>query len=242
VSSLSDVMLETRSLEAGYRGVKVLWGVSIRVKRGEIVSVLGPNGAGKTTLLRAIMGFIKPYSGSVILEGREITNLEPHRKVQLGLYLVPDTRGLFPEMNVYENLLMGAYLVKDKSELEKKLEEVYRLFPVLRERRDQKARTLSGGEQQMLAIAKALMGSPKVLMLDEPTLGLSPKLSMEVINAIKRLRDELGITILLVEEKVRYALRISDRIYVMDQGSIVYETDKTGFEAAEEILRKYVGT
>lgn len=239
---LNDIMLETQSLEAGYKGVKVLWGVNIKVHRGEIVSILGPNGAGKTTLIRTIMGIIKPYSGKVLFEGKDITNLDPHRRTKLGLYLVPDTRGLFPEMSVYENLLMGAYLVKNRSEVEKKLEEVYGLFPVLKERNKQKARTLSGGEQQMLAIAKVLMGSPRLLMLDEPTLGLSPKLSAEVTNTIKKLRDELGITILLVEEKVHYALKISDRVYVIDQGNIVYEADRTRFASAEEILRKYVGT
>jgi len=241
VRLLSEVILETQSIEAGYKGIKVLWNVNVNVRRGEIVSILGPNGAGKSTLVKTIIGLIKPYSGKILFEGRDITNLQPFQRVKLGLSLVPDTRGLYPEMSVYENLLMGAYLEKSKNMVKKRIEEVYRLFPILKERSKQKARTLSGGEQQMLAIGKALMGNPKLIMLDEPTLGLSPRLSAEVINAISRLRSELGITILFIEEKIRYALKIADRIYVMDQGSIIYETDRTGFKAAEEILRKYVG-
>jgi branched-chain amino acid transport system ATP-binding protein len=241
VRLLSSIILETKSLEAGYKGIKVLWGISISVRHGEILSILGPNGAGKSTLLRTIMSLIKPLSGKVEFEGQDITYVPPHEKVKLGLYLVPDNRGLFPDMSVYENLLMGANLVKDRKIVKKKMEQVFTIFPVLKERSKQKAKTLSGGEQQMLAIAKILMGNPKLLMFDEPTMGLSPKLSMEVINSIKRLREELGITIMLVEEKIKYALEISDRTYVIDQGKIVYEVEKNEYSSKENILGKYVG-
>lgn len=238
---MSNIILETKSLEAGYKGIKVLWGISITIRHGEILSILGPNGAGKSTLLRAIMGLIKPLSGKVEFKGQDVTYVPPHEKVKLGLYLVPDNRGLFPDMSVYENLLMGANLVKGKKTIEEKLAQVFMIFPILKERSKQKAKTLSGGEQQMLAIAKALMGSPKFLMLDEPVMGLSPKLSMEVINSIKRLREELGITIMLVEEKIKYALEISDRTYVIDQGKIVYEVERNEYSRKEDILKKYVG-
>jgi len=242
VRPLSDSkILEVKSLEAGYKGIKVLWGINIRAKKAEIVSILGPNGAGKSTLLRAIIGLLKPISGNIEFDGKDVTNLPPQEKVKLGLLLVPDNRGLFPNLSVYENLMMGAIMIRDRNIVNTKMKQIFEIFPVLEQRMKQKARMLSGGEQQMLAIGKALMGNPKLLMLDEPTLGLSPKFSMEVMKSIKKLQEELGITVLLVEEKIKYALDISNKIYVIDQGRIVYEMGKNEYQGKENILKKYVG-
>jgi len=238
---MPDNALECTGIETGYKRTQILWGINLSIVKGEIVSLLGPNGAGKTTLAKTIMGFLPPWKGSIKAFGTDITRMPTHERVKIGINMVPEGRRLFPELSVMENILLGSYTMKNSSEIQDIIEEISTLFPVLRERRSQKAKTLSGGEQQMLAIARALMSRPKILILDEPTLGLSPKLSSEVISYIKKLRDELGIAILLIEEKIKLALTISDRIYVMNQGKMVYEASKDRFLHDEKIFMKYVG-
>ncbi|PUA34028.1 MAG: branched-chain amino acid ABC transporter ATP-binding protein [Zestosphaera tikiterensis] len=236
-------VLKLENIETGYRGVQVLWGVNVDVGPKEIVAVLGPNGAGKTTLMKATMGFLKVWKGSIIFLGRDITKIPSHERVKLGITLVPEGRSIFPNMTVEENLMMGAYMynIKKDHRVIEMLEVVYNLFPILQERRSQKAGTLSGGQQQMLAIGRALMTNPKILLLDEPTLGLAPKLAGEVLNTVAKLRDELGLSILLVEEKVLLATNIADRIYIMNQGRIEHEFLKEDLTKKEEILQKYIG-
>ena len=202
--------------------------------------VLGPNGAGKTTLLRAIMGVVRPWRGRFVYRGVDVTGLSPHRKVAMGMTLVPEGRRLFPELTVEENLVLGAYSRGFKG-VEEGLELVYRVFPRLKERRGQKAGTLSGGEQQMLAIGRALMSRPRLLMLDEPSQGLAPKLAAEIIELLARLRDEEGLTLLMVEQNVAAALRRADMVYVMEQGRIVVSRLPDKVASIEDIRRAYFG-
>lgn len=239
---MSEAILKTENIEAGYRGVQVLWGTTISVGKNEIVAVLGPNGAGKTTLLKSIIGLLKIWRGSVKLLNEEISKFPVHERVRRGIALVPEGKKLFPNMTVEENLIMGAYLynIKKDEKIRNIIEIVYNLFPILKERRTQKAGTLSGGQQQMLAIGRALMTNPKILLLDEPTLGLSPKLANEVLETVVKLREELGISVLLVEEKVLLATRVADRIYLINQGRIEHEVLKSDFEK-DELLYKYLG-
>ncbi|HDM92887.1 MAG TPA: ABC transporter ATP-binding protein [Candidatus Korarchaeota archaeon] len=231
-------MLSVENLEAGYGDVQVLWGVSLRVEKGEIVALLGSNGAGKTTTLKTISGLLKPKSGKIAFDGVEITGKPPHEVVRLGISLVPEGRRLFPKMTVYENLRMGAYLVS--GDVSDRLETVYSLFPILKERRNQLAGTLSGGEQQMLAIARGLMSSPRLLMLDEPSLGLAPKIVQEVLRAVNQIRDE-GVTVLLVEQNVQQALSIADRGYVIETGRIVLEGTGRELLENEHVKTAYLG-
>ncbi|MFN3267840.1 MAG: ABC transporter ATP-binding protein [Zestosphaera sp.] len=239
---MSEALLKAENIETGYRGVQVLWGITASVSKNEVVAVLGPNGAGKTTLLKSIIGFLKIWSGSIKFLNEEISKLPVYERVRRGIALVPEGRKLFPNMTVEENLIMGAYLynIKKDKEIQNIIEIVYSLFPILKERRTQKAGTLSGGQQQMLAVGRALMTNPKILLLDEPTLGLSPKLASEVLETVVKLRDELGISVLLVEEKVLLATRVADRIYLINQGRIEHEVLKSDFRK-DELLYKYLG-
>ncbi len=232
--------LVVERLEAGYGEMQVLWGVDLKVEKGSFTVVLGPNGAGKTTLLRAIMGVVRPWRGRVVYRGVDVTSLPPHRKVAMGMTLVPEGRRLFPELTVEENLVLGAYSRGFKG-VEEGLELVYRVFPRLKERRGQKAGTLSGGEQQMLAIGRALMSRPRLLMLDEPSQGLAPKLAAEIIELLARLRDEEGLTLLMVEQNVAAALRRADMVYVMEQGRIVVSGPPDKVASIEDIRRAYFG-
>jgi len=235
----SRTFLEVKNLNVAYGKIQVLWDVSFRVYKGEIVALVGSNGAGKTTTLKTIMGLIKPLSGSVVFEGKRIDGKPTTEIVRMGVTLVPEGRQLFPELSVYDNLLAGAYLIKDKEEIKKRLEFVYRIFPVLEERKKQKAGTLSGGEQQMLAIGRALMSMPKLLMFDEPSLGLMPKLVDAILDTIASLKRE-GITILLVEQNVRAALEISDRGYVIENGRIVLEGRSSELLESERVKKAYL--
>jgi branched-chain amino acid transport system ATP-binding protein len=239
---MSEVVLRAENVETGYKGVQVLWGATVSVGKNEIVAVLGPNGAGKTTLLKAIIGFLKVWGGSIKFLNEEISGLPVHERVRKGIALVPEGRKLFPNMTVEENLVMGAYLynIKRDKDIQNIMEIVYNLFPILKERRTQKAGTLSGGQQQMLAIGRALMTNPKILLLDEPTLGLSPKLANEVLETVVKLRNELGVSVLLVEEKVLLATRVADRIYLINQGRIEHEVLKKDF-GKDELLYRYLG-
>lgn len=234
-------MLKVEKLESGYGSMQVLWGPDLEVKAGTITSLLGPNGAGKSTLLWTILGSVKAREGKVIFEGNDVTGLPPHRKVNLGMTLVPEGKHLFKEMTVYDNLMMGAYRKEAMTVKEETLELIYSLFPILAERRDQKAVTLSGGQQQMVTIGRALMTKPKLLMMDEPSQGLAPKLVMEIFETVERLKDEVGLTILLVEQNAAASLDSADYVYVMHEGSIKAEGTPEVIKASDDVREAYLG-
>jgi branched-chain amino acid transport system ATP-binding protein len=211
--------LEVKNLNAGYGEIQILWDVSIKTCSG-LCTVIGSNGAGKTTLLKAITGIIPTMSGSIIFDGKDITRLSAHKRAQMGVIMVPEGRLLFGEMSVLENLQMGAHLKRAKDKYKQNLDFVFSLFPKLSERINQKAQNLSGGEQQMVAIARGLMADPKILIFDEPSLGLSPKLTIEVFSIINSLKEK-GISMMLVEQNVHLSLSIADSAYVLSEGKIV---------------------
>ncbi len=233
-------MLQVKELHAGYGKVRVLWGISLEVRRGEIVSLLGPNGAGKTTTLKAIMGLVKPASGDIVFDGKRINGLPPHRVARLGISSVPEGRELFPHMTVYENLMMGADLLPKNYDVQQILEEVYSLFPILKERKNQQAGTLSGGQQQMLAIGRALMSKPRLLVLDEPSTGLAPNIVAQIFRVLEQLREE-ELTMLLVEQNALMALEVSDRAYLLETGRIAAEGKREELMADERIRATYLG-
>jgi branched-chain amino acid transport system ATP-binding protein len=234
--------LEVRGIESGYGRIQVLWGVDVTLEEGSMVAVLGPNGAGKTTLLRTIMGIIRAWRGSVMMYGLDITSMPPHRRVELGLTMVPEGRRLFPDLTVKENLELGAYTRRARERVGETLELVFNLFPRLKERLHQKAGSLSGGEQQMLAIARALMTRPKVLMLDEPSQGLAPKIAWEVAETLDKIRREVGISVILVEQNVALALEKADYIYLLEQGRVVLEGSREEVLTRKlDIVRSYLG-
>jgi branched-chain amino acid transport system ATP-binding protein len=235
-----QTILETHQIHVRYSGLPVLHGVSIKIAVGETVCVVGSNGAGKSTLLRAIMGAQRAFDGRIIYRGNEIQRSPTEEIVRIGIVYVPEEKMLFKPLSVKENILLGAYVLKDKAQIEQNLEFVYRLFPRLREREDQAASTLSGGEQQMVAIGRGLMSRPDVLMLDEPSLGLAPLLVDEVLATVRRLKEE-GITILLVEQNVREALELADRGYVMQTGRIVEEGKGTELLASDRFRKAFLG-
>ena len=234
-------ILEVEGIESGYGEMQVLWGVSLKVEQGNIVVILGPNGAGKTTTLRTIMGILKPWRGRITFQEKDVTRLPPHKKVPLGMVLVPEGRHLFPDLTVEENLLMGAYTRIGKEDPSDTLDLVYSLFPRLKERRRQKAGTMSGGEQQMLAIGRALMAKPQLLMLDEPSQGLAPKIVWDILETLVKLRDEQKLTILLVEQNIAQSLKIADYVYVLEQGRIVLEGEARELEKKEDLIKAYLG-
>jgi branched-chain amino acid transport system ATP-binding protein len=234
-------MLRIKNVEAGYGKLKVLRNVSVHVGEGEIVSIIGANGAGKSTLLNTLAGVIKPRGGNVCFANRDITGSPAHRIIKRGCSLVPEGRRVFAPMTVEENLELGAYSVQSgKASVRKSLDMAFSMFPVLRERKSQLAGTLSGGEQQMLAIARALMGDPKLIMLDEPSMGLAPLVVKSIINTIAALRDK-GKTILIVEQNSKAALSISDRGYVMETGAIVLEGTASELLNNNDVQRAYLG-
>ena len=212
-------MLKVENVVSGYGKIVIVYGVSVEVNKGELVTMIGPNGAGKSTLLKTIARLLPVFSGRIIFEGRDITNSKASELINYGINYVPQLNNVFPNMTVHENLEMGA--LRNEEELEKNLELVHDLFPILQERHEQKARKLSGGERQMLALARALMSSPRMLLLDEPTAALAPVLVNEILDTIKRLKDKSGIPILLVEQNARKSLQISDRAYVLVMGKVV---------------------
>ncbi|MDJ0269944.1 MAG: ABC transporter ATP-binding protein [Aigarchaeota archaeon] len=233
-------MLQVRELHAGYGKVRVLWGISLEVRRGEIVSLLGPNGAGKTTTLKAITGLVKPASGDIVFDGKRINGLPPHKVARLGISSVPEGRELFPHMTVYENLMMGADLLPKNYDVQQVLEEVYSLFPILKERKNQQAGTLSGGQRQMLAIGRALMSKPRLLVLDEPSTGLAPNIVARIFRVLEQLREE-ELTMLLVEQNALMALEVSDRAYLLETGRIAAEGRREELMADERIRATYLG-
>ena len=215
-------MLEVKDLEVYYGVIQAIKGVSFHVDQGEVIALIGANGAGKTTILHTVTGLLAPKKGSVYFEGKEITKMPAHKIVSLGMAHVPEGRRVFAELSVYENLKMGAYTRKDRSEIEATLEKVYERFPRLKERRNQMAGTLSGGEQQMLAMGRALMSKPKIILMDEPSMGLSPILVNEIFDIIQEVSNS-GTTVLLVEQNAKKALSIADRAYVLETGKISIE-------------------
>ncbi|HEU4740523.1 MAG TPA: ABC transporter ATP-binding protein [Meiothermus sp.] len=230
--------LTVTDLTAGYAKAQVLFGVSLEVAQGELVALLGANGAGKTTLLRTVSGLIRPWSGSVRLDGQSLAGLSAAKRAQMGLGHVPEGRQLFPLMSVEENLLLGAAFLAWEGRQEG-LERIYALFPRLLERRKQLAGTMSGGEQQMLAIGRALMGRPKLLMVDEPSLGLSPKLAEEVLSTLSRVKAE-GVGVLLVEQNVALSLEVADRGYVIEHGKVVLSGSALELERDEGVQKAYL--
>lgn len=237
------MLLEVKTANSYYGNIHALKDVSLEVDRGEIVTVIGANGAGKTTLLNTISGVLHASRGELLLEGRPITKLSPDKIVRLGISQVPERRQVFSTLNVLDNLLLGAYLRHGREpheEIEKDLEFVFEIFPVLKERRTQMGGTLSGGEQQMLALGRGLMAKPKILLLDEPSLGLAPLLVREIFRVAGELREH-GTTILLVEQNARAALRLADRGYVMETGSVVLEGRSEELLADERVQEAYLG-
>ena len=233
-------MLEVKNLEVYYGVICALKGISFEVNEGEIVSLIGANGAGKTTMMQSVVGLIPKKSGTVIFDGQDITKTPCHKIVQLGMTQVPEGRRIFQELSVYENLMMGAYTVKDQQKFKAELEKIYDLFPRLAERRNQIAGTLSGGEQQMLAMSRALMINPKLLMLDEPSMGLAPILVDQIFEIIKQLHKQ-GTTILLVEQNASKALEIADRAYVLETGSVIATGTGAELASSDEVRKAYLG-
>lgn len=233
-------MLEINNVDVFYGEVQALWNVSLKVDDRELVAVVGSNGAGKTTLLKAISGLLHPANGSILFLGSRIDKMRPHNIVEIGISQIPEGRQLFPDMTVLENLEMGAYTKKAREKIRDSLEWVYQLFPILKERKEQLAGTLSGGEQQMLAIGRALMSRPKLLMLDEPSLGLMPTLVTATFKVLEELKEG-GVTILLVEQNVRHALELADRGYVLETGRITLSDKGRNLLRDERVKKAYLG-
>lgn len=233
-------MLEVKDLQVFYGMIQAIKGISFEVNEGETVALIGANGAGKTTILHTVTGLLSPKKGSVVFEGKEITKIPAHKIVSLGMAHVPEGRRVFAQLSVYQNLKMGAYTRKDKAEIDEMLETVYKRFPRLKERQNQMAGTLSGGEQQMLAMGRALMSKPKIVLLDEPSMGLSPILVNEIFDIIQSL-NKAGTTVLLVEQNAKKALSIADRAYVLETGRIVQSGDAQVLLNDESIKKAYLG-
>lgn len=236
------MMLEVKKLHVYYGAIRALKEINLNIAQNEIVAVLGANGAGKSTLLRTITGLVAPRQGEILYEGRLINDVAPHLRVPMGIAMVPEGRGIFPNLTVQENLLLGAFSFRKeglKGETGEILEKIFRDFPVLRDRRYQAAGTLSGGEQQMLSIGRALLSRPRLLLMDEPSMGLSPILVSEIFKMLPRIKDQ-GTTILLVEQNANAALKVADRGYVLDMGQITYEDTAQGLTASEEVRAAYL--
>lgn len=237
---MSQPLLTVKDLTVYYGVIQALRGISFSVNRGEIVTLIGANGAGKTTTMQSIMGLVPIRFGQVLFDGKDITKTPCHKIVHLGMTQVPEGRRVFSELTVYENLLMGAYSESDKKTLRKNLDEIYAWFPRLQERKDQVAGTLSGGEQQMLAIGRAMMARPQVMLLDEPSMGLAPLVVQQIFDVVKDI-NKMGTTVLLVEQNARKALQIADYAYVMETGKIVMEGPAQEVAANPDVMAAYLG-
>ena len=233
-------ILEINDIASGYGEVQILWGSSLKLEEGKLTCLVGGNGVGKTTLLRTVMGLLKPWKGSISFQGQDVSRIPAYTKAEMGLIMVPEGRQLFTDMTVYENLEMGSSNKRATPKLKENLERVYEMFPRLKERESQKAGTLSGGEQQMLAVARGIMADPSVLMIDELSLGLAPVLILGLFESLKALR-ELGITILLVEQNVQMALAISDYGYVLAEGKVELEGPARDLIKNEHVREAYLG-
>ena len=232
---------ELKNIEVFYGSVKALKGVSINLKKGEIVALLGANGAGKTTTLRAITGLTQSKSGEIWFNGQRIDNLPSHKRVSLGISMVPEERHIYPYMSVKDNLLMGAYLCGDNTKIRNKIERVYELFPILKERSKQMGEKLSGGEQQMLAVARCIMADPQLILMDEPSLGLAPILVKEIAEIITTLNKVEKVSIILVEQNSKMALKISDRAYILELGKIALEGKSKNLITNKRVKELYLG-
>ena len=233
-------MLEVKDLEVSYGMIQAIKGISFEVNQGEVIALIGANGAGKTTILHTVTGLLAPKAGKIMFEGRDITKVPAHKIVTMGMAHVPEGRRVFAQLSVYENLKMGAYTRKDKQEIEETLEHVYERFPRLKERRNQMAGTLSGGEQQMLAMGRALMSKPKIILMDEPSMGLSPIFVNEIFDIIREVSAS-GTTVLLVEQNAKKALAIADRAYVLETGKIALSGDADKLMNDDSIKKAYLG-
>jgi len=234
-------MLEIEKINVSYGDLQALWDISFKVGEKEVVALIGPNGAGKTTTLKTITGLLRPFAGEIRLEGQAMEKMAIHKRVEMGISLVPEGRGLFPGMSTLENLEMGAFTAKGRICKDETIEQVYELFPILKNRKKQAAGTLSGGEQQMLAIGRGLMSKPKVLLFDEPSWGLSPLLSKVIYEVIGQI-NRSGVTILLIEQNVRIALELASRAYVVENGRIVNQGDSKNMLNDHHIREAYLGT
>ena len=232
--------LEVHDVSSGYGEVQILWDVSLELEAGKLTALVGSNGVGKTTLLRTVVGLLKPWQGSIRFADQDVTRISPHGKAAQGIVLVPEGRQLFPSMSVYENLEMGAFSKRAKAHFDENLERVYDMFPRLKERADQKAGALSGGEQQMLAVARGLMAQPEILMFDELSLGLAPFLVLNLFEVLQRLKDS-GLTMLLVEQNVQMALAVSDYAYVLSEGRVEIEGEAAQVRQMERVREAYLG-
>lgn len=233
-------LLEVRNVVSGYGELQILWGVDLSLEQGQLTTLVGSNGVGKTTLLRTIVGQLKPWQGQVYFQGQDVSRLPPHVKAELGLVMAPEGRQLFTDMTVMENLEMGATPRRARARMAQNLERVFAMFPRLHERRQQRAGTMSGGEQQMLAVARGIMSEPVVLIVDELSLGLAPVLALDLFQSLRKLRKE-GYTILLVEQNVRMALKVSDYAYVLTKGKIDLSGPASQIENNEDVRRAYLG-
>jgi branched-chain amino acid transport system ATP-binding protein len=233
-------LFEIENVSSGYGEVQILWDISLKLEQGKLTALVGSNGAGKTTLLRTSVGLIRPWQGSIRFEGQDVTRISPHSKAAQGIVMVPEGRQLFPSMSVYENLEMGAFTRRAKAQFQDNLEKVYEMLPRLKERVSQKAGTLSGGEQQMLAVARGLMAQPEVLMFDELSLGLAPLLVLNLFEVLQRLKES-GLTMLLVEQNVQMALAVSDYAYVLSEGRIEIEGQAAEVRQMEQVREAYLG-
>lgn len=234
-------MLVVKDLVAGYSKMPAIHGVSFKVEEGQIVAILGSNGAGKTTTLKTVMGILPAMSGSITYKGQNLSGVPSHKMVELGISMVPEGRHLFPKMSIYDNLMMGAYTVKDKAKIQQKLQTIYEIFPILEERKNQLAGTMSGGEQQMVAIGRALMCDPELLILDEPSLGIMPKLVDEIFEFIKKINKEMGVTIVIIEQNAEKTLAFSDYAYVISEGETVIEGKASDLLADDQVQKVYLG-
>jgi branched-chain amino acid transport system ATP-binding protein len=244
ITSRSENILGLKEIMVGYGPVTILQKIDLHLREREVVTLLGANGMGKTTLLRTIAGLLPPSSGEIIFNGQSINSLSPQQIVALGIALIPEGRLLFPTMTVLDNLRLGAYHLRGKSkkeEIEKNLRIIFELFPVLEKRRKQRAGTLSGGEQQMVAVGRGLMSKPNLLLLDEPSMGLAPLVVIELMGTLNRLRNEMGMSVLLAEQNAVAALEIADRGYVMQGGKIYFEGSKEELQASGAIRAAYLG-
>ena len=238
---MSGTILTLANVESSYGPIRAIRGVSLKVEKGQIATVLGSNGAGKTTILKTISGILDPTKGAITFKGEDITAKDPAHIVQRGLSHVPEGREVFPLLSVHDNLMMGAYTRRDRDGVARDLETVYGYFPILRERAKQDAGLLSGGQQQMLAISRALMAAPELMLLDEPSLGLSPKLTREIFEIVIRINRERGTTLLLVEQNANMALNVADHGYVLENGRIVMEDTCERLREKEDIKEFYLG-
>ena len=237
---MSETLLQIKNLQVAYGGIHAVKGIDLDIKQGELVALIGANGAGKTTTLKTLVGMIKPAGGEILYQGKPTTKLPSYAYVQHGLAMVPEGRGIFPRLTVEENLLMGAYTRNDKPGIAQDLERIYHLFPRLKERQKQLAGTLSGGEQQMVAMGRAMMSRPKLLLLDEPSMGLAPIIVQKIFEIIRMIASE-GVTMLLVEQNARLALQTANRGYVMESGKITLADTAANLLANESIQHAYLG-